>query len=154
MQLLFCRMLLLEFIQTSTPHLYRDHIIYIYIYIYDVLFSLMIIYTWENWYLSLRWDCCCLRSCNTYLCTASSSNIFIYIYIICTCEYHIIPMAKVLYIYIHTHTHTHTYSKVGDRSRGLLESSLFNSYYTEVLGRVILLSLDCFNFWFRHLKLS
>ena len=34
-------------------------------------------------------------------------------------------------------------SKVGDRSRGWPEGSLFNSYYTEVLGRALLLSLDC-----------
>ena len=35
-------------------------------------------------------------------------------------------------------------SKVGDRSRGLSESSLFNSHYTEVWGRALLLFLDCF----------
>ena len=34
-------------------------------------------------------------------------------------------------------------SKVGDHSRGRPEGSLFNSYYTEVLGRVLLLSLGC-----------
>ncbi len=34
------------------------------------------------------------------------------------------------------------YSKVGDRSRGRLEGSIFNSYYTEVNGRTLLLSLD------------
>ena len=34
-------------------------------------------------------------------------------------------------------------SKVADRSRGLPESSLFNSYYTEVYGRALLFSLDC-----------
>ena len=34
-------------------------------------------------------------------------------------------------------------SKVGDCSRGQPEGSLFNSYYTEVWGRTILLSLDC-----------
>ena len=33
--------------------------------------------------------------------------------------------------------------KAGDRSRGYPEGSLFNSYYTEVLGRALLLSLDC-----------
>ena len=32
--------------------------------------------------------------------------------------------------------------KVGDRSLGRLEGSLFNSYYTEMQGRVLLLSLD------------
>ena len=32
---------------------------------------------------------------------------------------------------------------VGDRSRGRPEGSLFDSYYTEVLGRALLLSLDC-----------
>ena len=32
---------------------------------------------------------------------------------------------------------------IGDCSRGRPESSLFNSYYTEVLGRALLLSLDC-----------
>ena len=47
----------------------------------------------------------------------------------------------------HTHTHTHVYiyiyiSKVGDRSRGRREGSLFNRYYTEVYGRALLLSLD------------
>ena len=34
-------------------------------------------------------------------------------------------------------------SKVGDRSRGRPEGSFFNSFYTEVLGRALLLSLDC-----------
>ena len=34
-------------------------------------------------------------------------------------------------------------SKVGDHSRGWPEGSLFNSYYTNVLGREQLLSLDC-----------
>ena len=34
-------------------------------------------------------------------------------------------------------------SRVGDRSRGQPEGSIFNSYYTEVLGRALLLSLDC-----------
>ena len=34
-------------------------------------------------------------------------------------------------------------SKVGDRSRRRPEGSIFNSYYTEVYGRVLLLSLDC-----------
>ena len=34
-------------------------------------------------------------------------------------------------------------SKVGDRSLGWPEGSLFNSYCTDVLGRVQLLSLDC-----------
>ena len=33
--------------------------------------------------------------------------------------------------------------KVGDRSRGRPEGSLFNSYYIDVLGRALLLSLDC-----------
>ena len=33
-------------------------------------------------------------------------------------------------------------SKVGGRSRGRSEGSLFNSYYTEVYGRALLLSLD------------
>ena len=41
----------------------------------------------------------------------------------------------VLYIYI--------YSKVGDRSRGQLQDSFFNGYYTEVQGRALLLSLNC-----------
>ena len=45
-----------------------------------------------------------------------------------------------IYTHTHTHTHTHTYiyiyiyiyiSKVGDRSRGQPEGSLFNSYNTE-----------------------
>ena len=34
-------------------------------------------------------------------------------------------------------------SKVGDRSRRRPEGSLFNSYYTEMLGKALLLSLDC-----------
>ena len=34
-------------------------------------------------------------------------------------------------------------SKVGDLSRGWPEGSLLNSYYTEVLRRSLLLSLDC-----------
>ena len=34
-------------------------------------------------------------------------------------------------------------SKVGDLSRGWPEGSLFNSYYTEVKRRALLLSLDC-----------
>ena len=34
-------------------------------------------------------------------------------------------------------------SKVGDCSQGRPEGSLFNSYYTDVLGRALLLSLDC-----------
>ena len=34
-------------------------------------------------------------------------------------------------------------SKVGDLSRGRPEGSLFYSYYTEVYGRALLLSLDC-----------
>ena len=42
---------------------------------------------------------------------------------------------------IHTH---YIYSrKVGHHSRGRPEGSLFNSYYTEVLGRAQLLSLNC-----------
>ena len=35
-------------------------------------------------------------------------------------------------------------SKIGDRSRGWPEGSLFDSYYTKLLGRALLLSLDCF----------
>ena len=35
--------------------------------------------------------------------------------------------------------------KVGDRSQGHPEGSFFNSYYTEVQGRALLLSLDCSN---------
>ena len=34
-------------------------------------------------------------------------------------------------------------SKVGDLSRGWPEGSLFNSYFTEVLGRALLHSQDC-----------
>ena len=34
-------------------------------------------------------------------------------------------------------------SKVGDCSQGRPEGSLFNSYYTKVYGRALLLSLDC-----------
>ena len=43
-------------------------------------------------------------------------------------------MPKLVYTYIK--------SKVGDRSRGWPEGSLFNSYYTEMSGRTLLLSLD------------
>ena len=35
------------------------------------------------------------------------------------------------------------WSKVDNLSRGWPEGSLFNSFYTEVLGRALLLSLDC-----------
>ena len=74
--------------------------------------------------------------------------------------------------HMHTHTHTHNnyrnpnknvlnsiieeqnvfilffevswnVSTVGDRSRGRPGGSLFNSYYTEVLGRALLFSLNC-----------
>ena len=38
---------------------------------------------------------------------------------------------------------TNKKSKVGDRSRRWPESSLFDSYYTKVQGRELLLSLDC-----------
>ena len=42
--------------------------------------------------------------------------------------------------------------KVGDRSRGRPEDSLFNSYYTEVSGKPPLLSLDCSTLpWIRTL---
>ena len=34
-------------------------------------------------------------------------------------------------------------SKVGDLSQGRPEGSLFDSYYTDVKGRALLLSLDC-----------
>ena len=44
-----------------------------------------------------------------------------------------------LYIYIYIYI----VSKVGDRSRGRPKGSLFNSYYTEVLRRALLLSLCC-----------
>ena len=37
----------------------------------------------------------------------------------------------------------HFLSKVGDLSQGQPEGSLFNSYYSEVLGRALLLSLEC-----------
>ena len=44
------------------------------------------------------------------------------------------------------------YSVVGDSSRGRPEGSLFNSYYTEVKGRALLLSLDCSTLdWIRSL---
>ena len=44
----------------------------------------------------------------------------------------------------HTRSTTHfIYKKVTDRSRGRPEGSLFNSYYTEVLGRALLLSTNC-----------
>ena len=43
---------------------------------------------------------------------------------------------------LHTQTHTHIYkSKGGYRSRGRPEGSILNSYYTNVLGRALLLSL-------------
>ena len=35
-------------------------------------------------------------------------------------------------------------NNVGDHCRGRPKGSLFNSYYTKVKGRVLLLSLDCF----------
>ena len=34
------------------------------------------------------------------------------------------------------------YSKVGDRSRGLPEGSIFHSYYTKVYGRALLPTPD------------
>ena len=48
----------------------------------------------------------------------------------------------------HTHTHTHIYiyiyiSNDSDRRRGRTEGSFFNSYYTNVLGILLLLSRDC-----------
>ena len=63
--------------------------------------------------------------------------IYIYIYII-----------RYIYIYIYIYN-IHSYiiymkSKVGDRSWGQTEGSLINSYYTDVLGRVLLFSQDCF----------
>ena len=39
-------------------------------------------------------------------------------------------------------SHTHIFSKLADHSRGRSEGSLFNSYKTKVLGRVLLFSLD------------
>ena len=56
-------------------------------------------------------------------------HVYIYIYVcVCVCEY--------VYIYIYIY-------KVGDRSQGRPEGSLFNSYYPEMLGRALLLSFDC-----------
>ena len=47
-----------------------------------------------------------------------------------------------IYIYVYK-------SKVGDLSRGWPERSRFDNYYTKVLGRALLLSLDCFSLpWF------
>ena len=40
-------------------------------------------------------------------------------------------------------TWKHTKVKFGDHSRGQPEGSLFNSFYIKVLGRAVLLSLDC-----------
>ena len=37
----------------------------------------------------------------------------------------------------------YAYIKVADCSRGRPEGSFFNSYYTKVQGRVLLLSQDC-----------
>ena len=48
-------------------------------------------------------------------------------------------IAKLVNIYIYIYIYI---SKVGDRSRGLPVGSLFNSYYSEVLGRVLLLYFD------------
>ena len=45
---------------------------------------------------------------------------------------------QIIYIYIYIEV-----SKVDDQSRRQPEGSLFNSYYTEVLGRTLLLSQDC-----------
>ena len=64
---------------------------------------------------------------NTHTC--SYIHIYIYIYI---CVY----VCVYIYIYIYI-------SKVGDRCRGLIESSLFNSYYTKMSERALFLSLDC-----------
>ena len=40
--------------------------------------------------------------------------------------------------------------KLDDRSRGWPEGFLFNSYYTEVLGKALLYSLDCFTLPWIH----
>ena len=54
-------------------------------------------------------------------------------------------MSRIAYTFHGSWTGQNIYevSKVGDRSQGRPEGSLFNSYYTEVWGRVLLLSLDC-----------
>ena len=57
-----------------------------------------------------------------------------------------------IYIYIHTQAliHTHIYicwwCMLSDRSWRWLKGSFFNSYNTELLGRALLLSLDCSTF--------
>ena len=45
--------------------------------------------------------------------------------------------------FFYTFIHVICKSKVDDRCRWWLEGSLFNSYYTKVYGRALLLSLDC-----------
>ena len=73
--------------------------------------------------------------------TAVRESLYIYIYIfVCLCFF--------VSIYIHVCVHVcvcvcEYISKVGDHSRGWPEGSLFDSYYTKVYGRAILLSLDC-----------
>ena len=52
--------------------------------------------------------------------------------------FHTLYDEKNIYIYFNN-----SKSKVGDLSRRWSEGSLFDSYYTEVLGRALLLSLDC-----------
>ena len=53
------------------------------------------------------------------------------------------PLANTLLIRPMAWSTNKSKSKVGDRSWGRPEGSLFNSYYTEMQGRVLLLSPDC-----------
>ena len=46
-------------------------------------------------------------------------------------------------IYLQEYLRIHVQVKLSTFSRGRLEGSLFNSYYTEVVGRALLLSQDC-----------
>ena len=43
-------------------------------------------------------------------------------------------------------TTTHTHIQVCDLSRERPEGSIFNSYYTEVYGRELLFSVDCYTY--------
>ena len=70
--------------------------------------------------------------------------IFFYIYVIGYLECSILAKSDCISAYVAAGKFAHnSKSKVDDRSRGQPEGSLFNSYYTEVWGRALLLSLDC-----------
>ena len=52
-------------------------------------------------------------------------------------------LATGAYRQIYFHFPIYKSSKVGELNRGWFEGSLFNSYFTGVKGRALLLSLDC-----------